>query len=175
MRLCLLSSILTCIYMLLSCSSLPSVTCYRQKVIDSEYMPPASGFRVWENRYAVEPSCEELRAMWHFSKRQSRASEITNEVPTYRDPLAYNVWEPYARSRSIGGGVLTRPGRGHIYGKVVYAMPGSVTYQSRPERFRAFEEVAKMLVSSRRGVPQRKVTAFRYSRGRVPYQDIPAQ
>lgn len=51
-----------------------------------------------------EPSCEELRAMWRFSKRQSRASEITNEIPTYRDPFSYNVWEPYyPTTRSMGG------------------------------------------------------------------------
>lgn len=42
-----------------------------------------------------EPSCDELRAMWRFSKRQSRASEITNEIPTFRgDPFAMNVWQP---------------------------------------------------------------------------------
>lgn len=53
----------------------------------------------------AEPSCEELKAMWRFSKRQSRAAEITNEIPRYRDPFTYNLWEPpyYARSRSIGG------------------------------------------------------------------------
>lgn len=51
-----------------------------------------------------EPSCEELKAMWRFSKRQSRAAEVTNEIPTYRDPFSYNVWNPYyARSRSGGG------------------------------------------------------------------------
>lgn len=42
-----------------------------------------------------EPSCDELRAMWRFSKRQSRASEITNEIPTYRgDPFLMNLWQP---------------------------------------------------------------------------------
>jgi hypothetical protein len=51
-----------------------------------------------------EPSCEELRAMWRFSKRQSRASEITNEIPTYHDPFTYNIWEPYyPTTRSLGG------------------------------------------------------------------------
>ena len=42
-----------------------------------------------------EPSCDELRAMWRFSKRQSRASEITNEIPTFRgdpSPFALNLW-----------------------------------------------------------------------------------
>lgn len=51
----------------------------------------------------TEPSCEELKAMWRFSKRQSRAAEITNEIPTYRDPFSYNVWDSYyPRTRSIG-------------------------------------------------------------------------
>lgn len=52
-----------------------------------------------------EPSCEELRAMWQFSRRQSRASEITNEIPTYHDPFNMNVWEPYypTTTRSLGG------------------------------------------------------------------------
>nr|XP_036231852.1 uncharacterized protein LOC118683427 isoform X1 [Bactrocera oleae] len=54
---------------------------------------------------AQEPTCEQLRAMWIFSKRQSRAAEITNEIPTYRDPFAYNVWEPYySTTRNMGGG-----------------------------------------------------------------------
>lgn len=53
-----------------------------------------------------EPSCEELRAMWQISKRQSRASEITNEIPTYHDPFSYNVWDPplfSSTTRSMGG------------------------------------------------------------------------
>lgn len=51
-----------------------------------------------------EPSCEQLKAMWRFSKRQSRAAEFTNEIPMYRDPFSENVWEPYyPTSRSIGG------------------------------------------------------------------------
>ncbi|XP_032579772.1 uncharacterized protein LOC6620116 isoform X3 [Drosophila sechellia] len=50
-----------------------------------------------------EPTCEQLRAMWIFSKRQSRAAEITNEIPTYRDPFTYNVWEPlFLNSRMLG-------------------------------------------------------------------------
>lgn len=44
---------------------------------------------------AYEPSCDELRAMWRFSKRQSRAAEVTNEIPTYRgDPFRLNFWQP---------------------------------------------------------------------------------
>lgn len=52
-----------------------------------------------------EPSCDELRAMWRFSKRQSRASEITNEIPTFRaDPFAMNMWQPSKpRIKQAGG------------------------------------------------------------------------
>lgn len=52
-----------------------------------------------------EPSCEYLRAMWQFSRRQSRASEITNEIPTYHDPFAYNIFDPafYPSTTRMGG------------------------------------------------------------------------
>lgn len=43
----------------------------------------------------AEPTCEELRAMWIYSKRQSRAAETTNDLPMYRDPFSYNIWETY--------------------------------------------------------------------------------
>ncbi|XP_050678426.1 uncharacterized protein LOC126974787 [Leptidea sinapis] len=42
-----------------------------------------------------EPTCDQLKAMWRFSKRQARAPEIMNEVNTYRDPLLYNEWPVY--------------------------------------------------------------------------------
>lgn len=57
-----------------------------------------------KNGMTSEPSCEELKAMWRFSKRQSRAAEITNEIPMYRDPFISNIWESYyPSSRSMGG------------------------------------------------------------------------
>ncbi|XP_034476071.1 uncharacterized protein LOC117783009 [Drosophila innubila] len=73
-----------------------------------------------------EPSCEELRAMWIFSKRQSRAAEITNEIPTYRDPFTYNIWEPlYPNSRMLGSmrmGTRERA-RSPVFGRVVSREP----------------------------------------------------
>ncbi|KAK9718903.1 hypothetical protein QE152_g22911 [Popillia japonica] len=106
-----------------------------------------------------EPTCEELKAMWRFSKRQSRAAEITNEIPTYRDPFSYNVWEPYyARSRSMGG---SRP----VYGRVVHKAP-MLRIQDSAERNRAFEEVARMYGNLPTAVePRRRITAFRLSGG----------
>ncbi|KAF2885604.1 hypothetical protein ILUMI_20546 [Ignelater luminosus] len=116
----------------------------------------------------AEPSCEELKAMWRFSKRQSRAAEVTNEIPTYRDPFSYNVWEPYyaARSRSMGG--LRMGGRYRarpVYGRVVHKPP-MLRVQDVAERNRAFEEVARMYGTVQRGTePRRRVTAFRLSGG----------
>lgn len=58
----------------------------------------------------AEPTCEELRAMWRYSKRQSRAAESTNELPVYRDPFSYNVWDAYpgrANSNGYRGMILS--------------------------------------------------------------------
>lgn len=83
---------------LIVCRNSNSFTVPRGK----EYRPTGDG--AGKDAVPGEPTCEELKAMWRFSKRQSRAAEITNEIPTYRDPFSYNVWEPYyARSRSMGG------------------------------------------------------------------------
>ncbi|XP_055679300.1 uncharacterized protein LOC129787605 isoform X2 [Lutzomyia longipalpis] len=95
---------------------------------------------------AHEPTCEELRAMWRFSKRQSRAAEITNEIPTYRDPFAFNVWEPlmFPKTRSVGGMRVsryrdaTRP----VYGRVVHKEP-IARYRDMAARNRLFDNIAK--------------------------------
>ncbi|XP_017130851.1 LOW QUALITY PROTEIN: uncharacterized protein LOC108148347 [Drosophila elegans] len=75
-----------------------------------------------------EPTCEQLRAMWIFSKRQSRAAEITNEIPTYRDPFTYNVWEPlFLNSRMLGSlrmGAKERA-RSPVFGRVVNREPNT--------------------------------------------------
>ena len=77
----------------------------------SQYISPLSSQRTafseidHSNKRAnmAEPTCEELRAMWRYSKRQSRAAETTNELPMYRDPFSYNIWETYpSRSQSLG-------------------------------------------------------------------------
>lgn len=113
-----------------------------------------------------EPTCDELRAMWRFSKRQSRAAEITNEIPTYRDPFAFNVWEDYARPRSAGRGRIRRP----VYGRVIHTVQRPRVPDNTPERIRAFEEVARLFgtpgsVNPSKGIPRRKNTSFRLSGG----------
>ncbi|BES89867.1 Hypothetical protein NTJ_02675 [Nesidiocoris tenuis] len=82
-----------------------------------------------------EPTCDELRDMWRFSKRQSRTPEITNEIPTYRDPFAVNVWDDYAQPRSAGRIGVPRP---LVFGKII-TLP-KVSDHS-PERIKAFQEV----------------------------------
>ncbi|KAJ3639335.1 hypothetical protein Zmor_002698 [Zophobas morio] len=119
-----------------------------------------------KNGVAGEPSCEELKAMWRFSKRQSRAAEITNEIPMYRDPFSDNVWEPYyATSRSMGGMRMGGKSKGRpVFGRVYYKAP--LRIQDLAERNRAFEEVAKMYGTVQRQTePRRRITAFRLSGG----------
>ncbi len=66
----------------------------------------SSGFEMETATYPVlnkhnEPSCEQLRAMWRASKRQSRAAEMTNEIPKLRDPFVYPL-HSYSRYFPFG-------------------------------------------------------------------------
>ncbi|XP_066993292.2 uncharacterized protein [Anabrus simplex] len=181
MRLCILSGLLVYVHFILPCSAIPGTKEYPKISGRASEFVPSSSMRPWNGGMGREPSCEELRAMWRFSKRQSRASEITNEISTYRDPFAYNVWEPHARSRSVGGGVLKGGGgRGsgrHIYGRVVHAAPRSRQRDNPPERIKTYDEVARHMVTYPDGqqvvIPRRKVTAFRFSGGHAPVEPIP--
>jgi hypothetical protein len=138
----------------------------------SEFLPTAVSSRAWDGGLGGEPSCDELRAMWRFSKRQSRATEITNEIPTYRDPFAYNMWEPYARPRSVAGGRRRGPDP-YVFGQMVYSPGRPRSRDNSPERSRAYEEVAARIVGSGHpgttvGIPRRKITSFRSSGGASP-------
>ena len=44
----------------------------------------------------TEPTCEELRAMWRNTKRQSRAAKTTTEYSFYPDPFSIKVWKSYS-------------------------------------------------------------------------------
>ncbi|XP_026317229.1 uncharacterized protein LOC113228200 [Hyposmocoma kahamanoa] len=65
--------------------------------IDQEPLLSPRPARVRDRELAKpdEPTCDQLKAMWRFSKRQARAPEIMNEVSSYRDPLMYNEWPVY--------------------------------------------------------------------------------
>ncbi|KAL5289818.1 hypothetical protein ACFFRR_009686 [Megaselia abdita] len=49
------------------------------------------------NHFFNEPNCEELLAMWRFSKRQARSNELTNEIPAYTRSLRYHptMYKPF--------------------------------------------------------------------------------
>ncbi|XP_059611084.1 uncharacterized protein LOC132258008 isoform X2 [Phlebotomus argentipes] len=123
-----------------------------------------------------EPTCEELRAMWRFSKRQSRAAEITNEIPTYRDPFAFNVWEPlmFPKTRSVGGVRVsryrdaTRP----VYGRVVHKEP-LARYRNTKARNRLFDNIARYYGAERvnTGSMQRKFANSQKTRPLVVFRN----
>ncbi|RZF33354.1 hypothetical protein LSTR_LSTR007699 [Laodelphax striatellus] len=164
------------LFMLVCSAALPVISGYRMATAigggggssdESRAMAAAAAAAAAAVAAANEPTCDQLRVMWRFSKRQSRAAEITNELPTYRDPLAYNVWEAYARTRSGGG--RRRPAM--VFGRIVHdartaaSAAAPSTYEAlltaSPDRLRAFEEVTR-LYGDRAGppAPSRK-TSFR--------------
>ncbi|KAK9497423.1 hypothetical protein O3M35_004133 [Rhynocoris fuscipes] len=168
---------LICMCFLIYSSALPRAKDYRP--LSSEYGSntgtDVGGSTNQANigTYNKEPSCEELRAMWRYSKRQSRAAEITNEIPTYRDPFAFNVWEDYtARPRSAARG-YARYRKPPVYGRVVHTTPYLRTPENFPERVRAFEEVARLFgTSNHPSTVQNRKTLFRFGGGNAPIPHI---
>ncbi|XP_030748725.1 uncharacterized protein LOC115876865 [Sitophilus oryzae] len=131
-------------------------------------MPGAKGYRssteVAKNGVQPEPTCEELKAMWRFSKRQSRAAELTNELPMYPDPFAENIWQPfYATSRSIGGRRLPV-----AFGKIAY---GPTRTKINPEHLMPYLQYGTQLSQPRR----RPATSFRLSGGGYMIAGYPPQ
>ncbi|XP_006619257.1 uncharacterized protein LOC102675054 isoform X1 [Apis dorsata] len=82
----------------------------------------------------TEPTCEELRAMWRYTKRQSRAAKTTTGYSLYPDPFSYNVWKSYSEyskpNLNYRGKFMGKPrnragGSAPIYGKIVHKAPAS--------------------------------------------------
>lgn len=42
-----------------------------------------------------EPTCKELKAVWRYTKRQSRATKATTGYSLYPDPFTFNLWKSY--------------------------------------------------------------------------------
>ncbi|XP_014213765.1 uncharacterized protein LOC106643234 isoform X2 [Copidosoma floridanum] len=109
----------------------------------------------------AEPTCEELRAMWRYSKRQSRAAESTNELPVYRDPFSYNVWEAYpSRSPSYSEDYVarSRSSGAPIYGKIMHKMPAGSRPRNGNDRSKAFENFIKVYGYVNRHPPRNRQT-----------------
>ncbi|CAD6241933.1 GSCOCG00009382001-RA-CDS [Cotesia congregata] len=135
-----------------------------------------------DRRNKAEPTCEELRAMWRYSKRQSRAVEVTNDLPMYRDPFSYNVWETYpVRSQpSIGYREIYKypderdeearnrgGGRTPVYGKVVHKAPAESRFRNGMpnNRAKAFEEVTRMYGTINRQPPDSRRPQYNFRVG----------
>jgi len=58
----------------------------------------------------TEPSCDELRAMWRYTKRQIRAAKSTNGYPMY--PFNSNLWP---RTAVFPDRIKLSRGRGKIF------------------------------------------------------------
>ncbi|XP_075218006.1 uncharacterized protein LOC142322819 [Lycorma delicatula] len=166
-----LNTCLACLYFLICSSALPRNKEYT-KTSGSDFGPSDVG-KASRNGLGItskEPSCDELRVMWRISKRQSRAAEITNEIPTYRDPFAYNVWDSYEYPRARSAGRGSRYRRPMVYGRVIHNVPRQMTGEvvapdNSPDRIRAFEEVARLFGKSPdfsvSRIPSQRKTSFR--------------
>ncbi|CAG7785378.1 unnamed protein product [Allacma fusca] len=129
------------VFMVSLCLSWCSLSwCYKEKVrvnFGGEIMSNGIG----------EPSCEELRAMWRYHKRQSRA-ELTNRIPTF-DSMYWQLPAPIQgfgpinsrklSSRARGKGGLYGPGRHGLYGHINYYGP------STPRQLRPMEQLVRTL------------------------------
>ncbi|XP_076763708.1 uncharacterized protein LOC143431080 [Xylocopa sonorina] len=98
----------------------------------------------------TEPTCEELRTMWRYTKRQSRAAKTTTGYSLYPDPFSYNVWKSYSerakpplnyRGRFTGRARNRAGGSAPIYGRMVHKAPAGsrlrngMRHSLRPFRF----------------------------------------
>ncbi|XP_076229682.1 uncharacterized protein LOC116434085 [Nomia melanderi] len=81
-----------------------------------------------------EPTCEELRAMWRYTKRQSRAAKTTG-YSFYPDPFSYDMWKPYPESAkpplNYRGRARNRAGgSAPIYGRMVHKAPAGSRFRN---------------------------------------------
>ncbi|KAG7208729.1 hypothetical protein KM043_014925 [Ampulex compressa] len=134
----------------------------------------------------TEPTCEELRAMWRYTKRQSRAAKTTSGYPVYPQPFTYNMWQAYPdhsktsfayRGRTANRAYSRAAGGAPIYGRMVHKAPaGSRLRNGMRQRTRAFEEVARLYGTVNRQSPstRRRLTSFRVGGGMsAPVSQVP--
>ncbi|GAB1860649.1 hypothetical protein CAJAP_01728 [Camponotus japonicus] len=156
-----------CIAFVLTCTSGSLVAGIRY--IDPQ---PGSNGDIGDKRLGLsEPTCDELRAMWRYTKRQSRAAKTTNGYSMYSyNP---NIWPrtalpdrtkfPRGYTRDVvaptrlkfreelegrhGGRPRSRAAGGPpIYGRMVHKAPAGSTWRSGmrgPSRVKAMEELTR--------------------------------
>lgn len=90
-----------------------------------------------------ESSCDELRKMWRHTKREmQQKTEISapRYKSRYHEPFTYG-WKAQARPRNAMK--YAKP----VYGRIVHS-PDKFLYRNNvPDRFRSFDQVARMIGS----------------------------
>ncbi|XP_043514952.1 uncharacterized protein LOC122531246 [Frieseomelitta varia] len=125
----------------------------------------------------TEPTCEELRAMWRNTKRQSRAAKTTTFYP---DPFSFKLWKPYSeRSKpplNYVGKYTGRPrnragGSAPIYGRMVHKAPaGSRLRNGMRHSPRPFDKIPLSIGTINSYSPSsRRVSSFRTVGGGSPH------
>ncbi|XP_017875416.1 uncharacterized protein LOC108622213 isoform X2 [Ceratina calcarata] len=116
--------------------------------IDPISVQPDNGGDIAEKRVdLMEPTCEELRTMWRYTKRQSRAAKTTTGYSLYPDPFVYNMWKTYSErskpSRNYRGKARNRAGgSAPIYGRMVHKAPaGSRLRNGMRHSLRPFDKI----------------------------------
>ncbi|KAH0956538.1 hypothetical protein HN011_002712 [Eciton burchellii] len=168
-----------CIALVLTCTSESFIAATR-------YIDPqaASSGDIGDKRVDLtEPSCDELRAMWRYTKRQSRAAKTTNGYPMYPPPFYSNLWHGVAfpdrtkfsmgyRGRHVGRPRSRAAGGAPIYGRMVHKAPAGSRWRNAmrgPSRTRAFEEFSRHYGTVNHFTPNnRRVTSFRVGGGISP-------
>lgn len=121
----------------------------RLKAPGNEIMPA-----VGSNRISEEPTCEELRAMWRYYKRQSRA-ELTNEIPQFGKNPFFDMF-PTVQHTPVVSSFGMQKGRSKnrmrpqnpLYGRVVYK-PGKQKERNRNRNPKPLDAVRDMLGRNR--------------------------
>ncbi|XP_067205898.1 uncharacterized protein [Linepithema humile] len=165
-----------CIAFVLTCTSGSFVAGMRY--IDPQ---PGSNGDIGDKRVDLtEPSCDELRAMWRYTKRQSRAAKTNSGYPTY--PYNPNIWPSaagfpdrtkfsrgYTRARHAGRPRSRAAGGAPIYGRMVHKAPASSRWRNamRGPGRKAFEDLTRAYGTVTRFRPNR-ITSFRVGGGISP-------
>ncbi|XP_076161720.1 uncharacterized protein LOC143143850 isoform X2 [Ptiloglossa arizonensis] len=133
----------------------------------------------------TEPTCEELRAMWRYTKRQSRAAKTNTEYSLYPDPFTYNMWKSYSeraktplnyRERYTGRSRNRAGGNAPVYGKIVHKVPaGSRLRNGMRQSLRANDKILPFYGTMNPYPPatRNRISTFRTMGGGSPMAQVP--
>jgi hypothetical protein len=129
---------------------------HRRLMREREVIPPMSS-----NAIPGEPSCDELRAMWRYYKRQSRA-ELTNEIPQFGSNMFWDILpvapqQPQMSSfgsvkgRSKAQRLRMKTQKNPVYGQIMFKPEKE---RDRSRKPRPMEQIAKLVGKSSKPVSE---------------------